>query len=353
VSLTANDITSAPLATRPRPADPLLSVVCPVYREEAGIGEFHRRLSTALDAIEPAIRWEVIFVNDGSDDRSGDVLRDICATDRRLKMVDLSRNFGHQLAITSGLDHAAGDAVAVIDSDLQDPPEVIGEMVNAWREGHDVVYGQRTVRAGEPRWRLLSIRMFYRLINRLADTPLPLDTGDFRLMDRQVLDVLRSMREENRYIRGLVSWIGFNQTAVVYDRDPRHAGVTNYSPIKLVKLAANGITAFSERPLRLASGLGAIVTLISLLAAVWIIVAKIVDPSQSIAGYASMMVMILFFGGVQLLCLGLMGEYIGRIYRESKNRPLYVVRDRVNMEPAPYIQSTRDRSADLVPEERT
>jgi glycosyltransferase involved in cell wall biosynthesis len=327
-----NDTTAAPVAARPRPADALLSVVCPVFREEAGIAEFHRRLTTALDAIEPAVRWEVIFVNDGSDDQSGLVLRGLCSLDRRCKMIDLSRNFGHQLAITSGLDHANGDAVVVIDSDLQDPPEVIADMVESWRDGNDVVYGVRKARAGEPRWRLFAIRKFYRFINKLADTPLPVDTGDFRLMDRAVLDVLRSMREESRYIRGLVSWIGYTQTAVYYDRDPRHAGRTNYSPIKLIGLAANGITAFSERPLRLASALGGFVTFAAMLLALWIIIGKLIDPSQSIAGYASLLVVVLFFGGVQLLCLGLMGEYIGRIYRESKNRPLYVVRDRVNMD---------------------
>lgn len=317
-----------------RPALPLVSVVCPVYREEATIDEFCRRLVAALATVEPAIRFEVIFVNDGSDDRSGAVLRALCAADDRLKLIDFSRNFGHQLAITAGMDAAGGDACVVIDSDLQDPPEVIPRMVEAWRAGGEVVYGQRSIRAGEPRLRLWAIKIFYRGINKLVERPLPVDTGDFRLVDRQVLDVLREMREENRYVRGLVSWVGFNQVAVRYDRDPRFAGTTNYPFTKLLKLAADGVTSFSERPLRLASGLGAMATLVGIALALWVIVTKLADPHKTFAGYASIMVAVLFFGGVQLLCVGVLGEYVGRTYRESKHRPLYVVRERMNLPPA-------------------
>jgi glycosyltransferase involved in cell wall biosynthesis len=309
----------------------MISVICPVYREEAGIEEFRRRLVAAMESLEPAVRFEVVFVNDGSDDRSGEVLRRMCAEDERLKLIDFSRNFGHQLAITAGMDAATGDAAVVIDSDLQDPPEVIPRMVQAWRDGADVVYGQRSIREGEPRLRLLMIKLFYRGINKLVERPLPVDTGDFRLVDRKVLDVLREMREENRYVRGLVSWVGFEQTAVHYDRDPRFAGTTNYPFSKLLKLAADGVTSFSERPLRLASALGALVTVIATLLIIYIVVAKLVDPGQTFAGYASIMVAVLFFGGVQLLCIGLLGEYVGRTYRESKGRPLYVISERVNL----------------------
>jgi polyisoprenyl-phosphate glycosyltransferase len=321
----------------PRPDLPLISVVCPVYREEHGIDEFRRRLVAAMESIEPAARFEVIFVNDGSDDRSGEILRELCAADERLKLIDFSRNFGHQLAITAGMDAANGDACVVIDSDLQDPPEVIPRMVQAWREGGEVVYGQRSIRAGEPRLRLWAIKVFYRGINKLVDRPLPVDTGDFRLVDRTVLEVLQEMREENRYVRGLVSWVGFNQVAVRYDRDPRFAGTTNYPFTKLLKLAADGVTSFSERPLRLASGLGAMATVIGICLALWVIVSKLADPHKTFAGYASIMVAILFFGGVQLLCVGVLGEYVGRTYRESKGRPLYVVRERLNLPAAPRV----------------
>jgi glycosyltransferase involved in cell wall biosynthesis len=285
---------------RHRRPDPLISVVSPVYREEATLRELH--------------------------------LRVLCAVDPHVKVVELSRNFGHQLAITSGLDHAAGDAVIVIDSDLQDPPEVIAEMVARWREGYDVVYGVRRRRNGEGRVKLMTAKWFYRLLDRISETPLPLDAGDFRLLDRQVLDVLAGMREGSRYIRGLVSWIGFDQTAVHYERDARRAGKTNYSLGKMLRLAVDAVTSFSERPLRVAFALGTLVTVVSLALAAWIVVAKLVDPDASLPGYASIMLVVLFFGGVQLLCLGLLGEYVGRIYRETKQRPLYVVRERVNFD---------------------
>lgn len=323
-----------PRVPRDRPDDALVSVVCPVYREEATIREFHRRATEAMEAITPAVRHELIYVNDGSDDASGEILREICAADPRAKLVDLSRNFGHQLAITAGIDHAGGDAVATIDTDLQDPPEVIGEMVARWREGWDVVYGQRHVRPGEPRLRLFAIRAFYRVLNRLSDIQLPVDTGDFRLMDRRVRDQLASMQEENRYLRGLVAWVGFDQTAVIYERDERFAGESNYGFTKLARLGFDGLTSFSERPLRFASGIGLLVTAASVLIALYIIIAKIVDPSQAIQGYASLIVAVLFFGGLQLLALGLLGEYVGRTYRESKQRPLYVVGDSMNLRPA-------------------
>jgi polyisoprenyl-phosphate glycosyltransferase len=321
-----------PRVTTPRPAEPLISLVCPVFREEATIGEFYRRATDARGAIDPPVRHELVFVNDGSDDASGDILREMCAKDPRVKLVELSRNFGHQLAITSGVDHAAGDAIVLIDTDLQDPPAIIGVMVERWREGWDVVYGRRTAREGEPRLKLLAVRVFYRLMSRPSETELPEDVGDFRLMDRHVCDELRGMREDNRYLRGLVAWLGFQQTAVSFARDGRFAGDSNYRLARRLRLAFDGLTSFSERPLRFASGLGLVTTLVALVLATYVAVTKIVDPSRSTEGYASLMIVVLLLGGIQLLGIGLIGEYLGRTYRESKRRPLYIVRDRVNFE---------------------
>jgi dolichol-phosphate mannosyltransferase len=311
---------------------PLVSVVAPVFNEEEGIAEFYERTTKAMEAISPPVRHELVFVNDGSSDGSLDVLRKIAASDRRARVVDLSRNFGHQLAITSGIDNAEGDAVVVIDADLQDPPEVIAEMIQRWRDGFKVVYGVRTERAGENRFKLWTAKKFYRTLNRLSDTPLPVDSGDFRLLDRQVVDALCQLREENRYIRGMVSWIGFSQTAVEYARDPRYAGETKYTLRKMVRFAVDGITSFSEKPLRVSIQVGIITCFIALVLASIIVVGKVLEPDSALPGYASLMVVVLFFGGVQLLSIGLLGEYVGRIYRESKGRPLYFVAERLNFD---------------------
>lgn len=311
---------------------PMVSVVCPVFNEEDGIERFHERTTAAMDAIEPSVRHELLYVNDGSTDRSLAILRKLAQDDPRCRVVDLSRNFGHQIAITSGIDLATGDAVVVIDADLQDPPEVIADMVARWREGFKVVYGVRMKRTGETSFKLLTAKWFYRLLNRLSDTPLPLDSGDFRLMDRQVVEVLKDIREENRYIRGLVSWIGFSQCAVEYERDRRYAGESKYTIRRMLRFAADGITSFSEKPLRLSIQLGVITTVVTLFLGAFIVVGKLLDPDSGIPGYASLMTVVLFFGGVQLLSIGLLGEYVGRIYRESKRRPLYIVAEKVNFE---------------------
>lgn len=308
---------------------PLLSVVCPVFNEEDGLEELYTRVTAAVGAIAPTLRHELVFVNDGSTDESLEVLRKLAETDARVRVLDLSRNFGHQAAITAGMDAALGDAVVVIDADLQDPPEVIGVMVGKWLAGDKVVYGVRRQRAGESRFKRVTAKAFYRLLNRLSDMPLPLDTGDFRLLDRQVVDVMCALREENRYIRGLVSWVGFRQSAVEYDRDPRYAGETKYTLRRMLNFATDGITSFSERPLRLSTGLGAITTVLTLLVGLWIVVGKLISPEQSVPGFASLMVVILFLGGVQLLTIGMLGEYVGRIYKESKRRPLYIVAERI------------------------
>lgn len=301
-----------------------LCVVSPVYCEEDGIEEFYERLVGVLEKL-PGVRSHVLLVDDGSNDGTLDVLRKIVARDDRVRVLSLSRNFGHQLAITCGMDAAEGDVVIVMDSDLQDPPEVIPEMLDQWRAGSKVVYGVRSTRAGETRLKLATARRFYRMLNGLSEVPLPLDAGDFRLLDRQVLDVLKTLREENRYIRGLVSWIGFPQSAVVYERDSRFAGESKYGLSKMIKLATDGITSFSEKPLRFSFQVGMFITVAAAVVMLYIAVAKLIQPSQSIPGYASLMCVTLFLGGVQLLSIGLLGEYVGRIYRESKERPLYVV----------------------------
>ncbi len=303
----------------------LVSVVSPVYCEEDGIEAFHARLVETLEHLDDGLSFEIIYVNDGSTDRSGALLRKLCVDEPRARLIDLSRNFGHQLAITAGVDHALGDAVVVIDSDLQDPPEVILEMVERWRAGSKVVYGVRTHRVGESRFKLLTARWFYRIINSLSDVQLPPDSGDFRLMDRAVVDVLCTMREENRYVRGMVAWIGFSQSSVEYERDPRHAGETKFTVRRMVRFASDAITSFSEKPLRMATQIGTTITLLALVVIVWVTVGQIVNPDDSVRGWPSLMAAVLFLGGVQLLCVGLLGAYIGRIYRESKGRPLYVV----------------------------
>lgn len=314
------------------PESETVSVVCPVFNEEGGIHEFHDRLTSAMKSIVPAVDYEIVYVDDGSLDATPDILSALAASDSHVGVVRFSRNFGHQLAITAGIDHAEGDAVVVIDSDLQDPPEVIAEMVAKWREGWEVVYGKRSIRQGESAFKRVTANMFYRLINRLSDVDLPLDAGDFRLLDRKVVDVLKEIREENRYMRGLVSWVGFSQYALPYERDPRFAGETKYPIRKMVRFASDGIASFSEKPLRIAVSVGGLVTVAAFLMAVYLIVGKIADPSSQLPGYASMMAVILFLGGVQLLTIGILGQYMGRTYRETKRRPLYVVAERSNVD---------------------
>lgn len=309
------------------PDTTLLSVVSPVYQEEQGVEEFHRRLSSALAALPPGIVYEVVYVNDGSSDRSFELLAEIAADDERVRVVGLSRNFGHQLAITAGVDHARGGAVVVIDSDLQDPPELILEMVDRWRKGFKVVYGARTSRAGESRFKRWTSNLYYWLVDRMSEVPLPRQAGDFRLLDRAVVDVLAAMPERNRYVRGLVAWVGFSQCAVEYERDARYKGETNYTLMKMGRLALDGITGFSDRPLRLATQVGAVVTMLSFAFGLWVIGASIADPSGGSRGWPSLMAVVLFLGGVQLLSVGVLGEYVGRVYREVKGRPLYVVEE--------------------------
>jgi dolichol-phosphate mannosyltransferase len=321
----------APPPPPPAPTPtPTVSVVSPVFCEEQTIAEFYARAKGVLGTLPAAYRHEIVFVNDGSTDASLATLLRIAETDPAVRVIDLSRNFGHQVALTAGIDHATGDAVIAMDADLQDPPELIPEMLRLWREGFHVVYGVRRARKGESVFKRATAGLFYRILSRLSDVPIPLDSGDFRLMDRAVVDVLKGLREESRYIRGLVSWVGFKQCPLHYDRDPRYAGETKFSVRRMLGFAFDGISSFSDKPLRVASHLGTLVTIGSLMLMVWIIVTKMIFPSRSEAGWTSMMAVVLFLGGVQLISIGLLGEYVGRIFRQSKGRPLYIVARDVN-----------------------
>lgn len=323
-------------------SQPLISVVVPIYFEEETIDEFYDRMKSVLMRLEPEFRHEMIFVNDGSTDRSLPLLTALAQRDDHVRIVDLSRNFGHQIAITAGVDYASGDAVVVIDGDLQDPPEVILRMVEKWQEGYKVVYGVRSVRKGESHFKLLTASAFYRLISKMSDVRLPLDSGDFRLMDRVVVEALGSIREENRYIRGLISWIGFPQYGLPYERDMRYAGETKFNLKKMIRFALDGITSFSDKPLRVSSKLGMLTTLFSFGTMLWLIIAKLLNPQASIQGWTSLLVVVLFLGGVQLLSVGVLGEYIGRIYRESKQRPLYIVAAKHGFMASPHTAAEKD-----------
>lgn len=304
--------------------DPLHSVVVPVYNEIESITSFHERCSAAMSAIGE--RFEIIYVDDGSSDGSWTALKQLARSDDHVRLVRLSRNFGHQLAITAGMEHAAGDTVAVIDADLQDPPEVIAELIDQWRKGADIVYAVRTERRGESWFKKSSASVFYRVISALSDVDLPLDVGDFRLMSRRANEALCEMPENHRYVRGMVAWLGFETAKVGYARDPRLAGDTKYPIGKMFRFATDGILAFSTRPLRIATWLGLIVSITAFLAAISLSVARVMG-NYAVQGWTSVMVLVLLLAGVQLLTIGALGEYVGRIYTEVRHRPLYLVRE--------------------------
>lgn len=308
---------------------PTLSVVAPVYNEEAILHELYRRTRETLDAL--GLTWELILVNDGSVDRSLEIMQELHEKDPRVCVINFSRNFGHQIAITAGTDYARGDAVVIIDADLQDPPGLIAEMVEKWREGYEVVYAVRKQRKGESWFKLFTARLFYRLINRITGFQIPLDTGDFRLMDRKVVDALRQMREYHRFMRGLSVWVGFKQTGVEYVREERYAGETKYPLSKMLRFALDGITSFSHLPLQLATYLGFIIAGISVLGIIIAIILR-VSGSQAFYGQATTLVTVLFLGGIQLISLGIIGEYLGRIYNEVKHRPLYIVSEMIGFD---------------------
>lgn len=308
------------------PADrrELISVVVPVFNEEDGIEEFYARATAALQSLE-GLDYEIIFVDDGSRDRSFEKMSAMAARDGHVKVVKFSRNFGHQIAITAGTDRARGDCVVVIDSDLQDPPELIRSMVDEWRAGNDVVYAVRGEREGETAMKLMTANMFYRLLGRMTNLQIPANVGDFRLMSRRVVNELRQLREKDRFVRGLVSWVGFRQTGVTYNRDRRYAGVTKYPFSKMFKFAFDGITSFSTAPLRLATWLGYLAAVLAVLYLISVFVQRAMG--HTVEGWATIMVAMLFLGSVQLICLGILGEYLGRVFNEVKPRPMYVVED--------------------------
>jgi len=321
----------------------LLSVVVPCFNEEAVLEETHQRLIRALERLTD-VDFEIVFVDDGSRDGTRSIIHQLCHLDPRVRGVCLSRNFGHQLAVSAGLEEARGDVVIVIDADLQDPPEVIAEMLARWREGYQVAYGVRTVRAGETVFKRWTAKLFYRILNALSDTPIPLDTGDFRLMDRVVVDAFLAMPERDRYVRGMVSWIGFRQIGVPYQRDARAAGTSKYPLFKMLRFAFDGVTSFSVVPLRLAMWLGFGASTVAFLGIVYALVIRLFTDSW-VTGWAALFIAVLFIGGAQLISLGIIGEYVGRIYGEAKRRPLYLVQERIGGAKQPVAPGLAPRSA--------
>jgi len=301
-----------------------VSLVVPVFNESEVLSTFYERASSALAALA-GLDHEIVFVDDGSRDDSYQQLLDLASRDPHVRVIKFSRNFGHQIAITAGIDYARGDCVVVIDADLQDPPEVIEAMIAKWREGFDVVYGVRAERDGERAMKLLTASAFYRLLDRVTNIKIPADVGDFRLMSRRAVDQLKSLREKDRFVRGLVSWIGFYQTGVRYHRDKRYAGETKYPYRKMIKFAFDGITSFSTAPLKLATWFGYAASALAFLYLLSVFVQKLLG--YTVQGWATIMVAVLFIGGVQLVCIGILGEYLGRIFNEVKPRPMYVVEE--------------------------
>ena len=299
----------------------MISVVAPVFNERSTLPELHRRLTQVLTALGP---YEIVLVDDGSSDGSWDTLLDLAARDPNLRLLRLSRNFGHQAALSAGLDAARGEAIVLMDADLQDPPELIPQLVAEWRDGYDVVYAVRGEREGEPLLRLASISLFYRLLHRITPTEIPQNAGDFRLLSRRAADAITAMPERARFLRGMTSWIGFKQTGVQYTREARYAGESKYPPRKLVRLAFDGITSFSTAPIKLVTGIGFALVLFCVGVLLWTLYVRFFT-SHHPQGWTSVIAVVLLLGGVQLLSLGVIGQYVARIFDETKQRPLYLV----------------------------
>jgi glycosyltransferase involved in cell wall biosynthesis len=315
----------------------LLSIVAPMLNEEGTARVFYERVVAAVEGLP----WELVVVDDGSTDGTAQILSEIARDDSRVRVVSLSRNFGHQTAITAGLDHAAGNVVVMIDADLQDPPELIAAMIDHWRAGSDVVYATRTDRVGESRFKLKTAEWFYRVMGRLSDVPLAANAGDFRLLDRRALDALLLMRERNRYLRGMTSWVGFTQTALPYSRAARHAGTTKYPIRKMVRFALDAIASFSNVPLQIATVAGFVSAMLAFFLAIPVaIVFRIFG--EFVPGVTTTVVAVLLLGGIQLMAIGMIGEYVGRIYDEVKRRPLYIVREKTNLATA---EDERERTS--------
>jgi dolichol-phosphate mannosyltransferase len=309
---------------------PKYSLIIPIYNEEETILELYRRVSAVMDHLDDSV--ELILVNDGSRDQSLKLIRELQERDARVCYISFARNFGHQAAVTAGLNFARGQVIVVLDADLQDPPELIPSMIDRWQDGYQVVYAQRTKRKQESWFKRLTAYAFYRLLRQLADVDIPADTGDFCLMDRQVVDLLNSMPERNRYIRGLRAWIGFRQTAVKFERDPRFAGEVKYTFKKSLALAINSLVSFSKVPLRLSTYLGLFSALIALFMASLVLYWRLQQPDSPVTGLATILIAVFFLGSVQLISIGILGEYIGRIYEEVKSRPAYTIAEIAGLE---------------------
>ncbi len=308
-----------------------ISVIIPMYYEEEVAEECYKRMTSVLQNIEN-YDYEIICINDGSKDKTLTILENLAIKDKRLKVLSFSRNFGHQCAVTAGLKYVTGDAIVIIDADLQDPPELIPKMLKLWEAGNDVIYGKRKTRDGESAFKLFTAKMFYKTLNALSDVEIPKDTGDFRLVDRKVVDTINSLPEHNKFLRGLFSWVGYKQIPFQYERKERFAGKTKYPLKKMLKLASDGIISFSTKPLKIVGGLGIISIVISFILLIYALISYIFKLNNLSAGWTSLMLGITFFAGVQLLSLWIMSEYIARIYDESKNRPQYIIEKKINIE---------------------
>jgi dolichol-phosphate mannosyltransferase len=325
---------------------PVYSVVAPIYNEDGNIALLYERIVKVMDSTEEP--WELLLVNDGSRDRSPQLMNDLADRDPRVKVVHFARNFGHQTAVTAGIDMASGDAVILIDADLQDPPELILDMIERWKAGFQVVYAVREKRIGESWFKLFTAKMFYRVIYRITDVDIPVDTGDFRLMDRKVADVLRQMREHNRFIRGMTSWAGFKQTGVTYVREARHSGETKYPLRKMVRFAMDAITSFSYFPLQIMVYVAGALGLLALLAIPLVSILRLVLGEGFFGGQATTIVLVLLMSSFQLFFLFILGQYVARTYDETRNRPLYIIADKRGFDDVPVPQPTPE--AELTPE---
>ena len=307
-----------------------ISLVIPMYYEEKVAEECYKRVKLNLEKLDN-YNYEIIFVNDGSKDRTLEILESICKQDENVKVLSFSRNFGHQAAVTAGLQYVTGDTILIMDADLQDPPELIPDMLKLWEDGNEVIYGKRKSREGESAFKLFTAKMFYKTLNSLSDVEIPKDTGDFRLVDRKVVDTVNALPEHNKFLRGLFSWVGYKQAAFEYERKERYAGETKYPLKKMLKLASDGIISFSTKPLKLVGALGLISIAISSILLIYALISYIFKLNNLSAGWTSMMVAITFFAGVQLLSIWIMSEYVGRIYDETKQRPQYIIDKKINM----------------------
>jgi glycosyltransferase involved in cell wall biosynthesis len=323
---------------------PSISVVAPAYNEQEVLGEFYRRVSAVLTGI--GCEYEIVLVNDGSRDNTLALMHALRIRDPRVTVIDLSRNFGKEIALSAGLDHTKGDVVVVLDSDLQDPPELIPKMLETWREGYDVVYGKRTIRDGETWFKKTTAKYFYKLIKQVSRVEIPEDTGDFRLMSRRAVVALSQLREEHRFMKGLFAWIGFPAAPFPYRRDPRAAGVTKWNYWKLWNFALEGITSFTVAPLKVSTYVGLLVAVLALLYAV-VVIWKALVYSDPVRGYPSLMTVILFLGGVQLISVGVLGEYVGRIFNEVKRRPLYLLNQLLDSELDGHYSKTKEKETQL------